>query len=168
MKITIRKSVFETNSSSMHSFSWKTIFDKSELSIPDRVNFYMENFGWSSPFGISEIEEVEEKACYLYTAAVLSDKVEEFEDAIKAIAEDLGFEYSFKRGEPYEDGYIDHQSWDTAKTLLQLVLVNEINLINFLFRQDTDCVIVGDCSDIEARCGRDRIKVGGYDYEIND
>lgn len=166
MKITIRKSVFETNSSSMHSFSWETTFDKSELFIPDKVDFYMENFGWSSPF--SKIEETEEKACYLYTTAVLSDKVEEFEDAIRAIAKDLGFEYSFKRGEPYDDGYIDHQSYDDAKTLLHLVLVNDINLINFLFRSDTDCIIVGDCSDIEARYERGRIKVGGYNYEIND
>ena len=77
MKFTIRNSVFETNSSSMHSFSWVNRFEPDKLIIPNFITFKTEDFDWSS-----ELEGIELKANYLYTAAVNTGKREEFEEAI--------------------------------------------------------------------------------------
>lgn len=157
MKFTIRHSVFETNSSSMHSFSWVNKFEKDKLTIPDFIVFETEDFDWGS-----DLEGIELKANYLYTAAVNSGKKEEFEKAISFIAEDLGFKYKFL----YTfDNYIDHQSIDKARKLVDTLLSNYTYLINFLFRDDTDCIITADCCDVEARYSKDRTKIGGYEYD---
>ena len=39
MKFTIRNSVFETNSSSMHSFSWVNRLEPDKLIIPNFITF---------------------------------------------------------------------------------------------------------------------------------
>ena len=160
MKFTIRRSVFETNSSSMHSFSWVNRFEKDKLIIPNSITFETEDFGWSS-----ELEGIELKANYLYTAAVNAGKREEFEKAISLIAEDLGFKYKFLHT---LDGYIDHQSQSDARELIETLLSNHAYLINFLFRDDTDCIITADCCDEYARKANDRIKIGGYDFDEGD
>lgn len=160
MKFTIRNNVFETNSSSMHSFSWVNRFEMDKLTIPNSITFETEDFGWSS-----ELRGIELKANYLYTAAVNARKAKEFEEAISLIAEDLGFKYKFL----YTlDNYIDHQSQDEARELIETLLSNHAYLINFLFRDDTDCIITGDCCDDQARKANDRIKIGGYDFDEDD
>ena len=157
MKFTIRRSVFETNSSSMHSFSWVSKFEKDKLTIPDFITFKTENFGW-----YSFLNGIELKANYLYTAAAYNGKREEFEKAISFIVEDLGFEYEFLYT---SDSYIDHQSQRAAQKLIDTLLSNYVDLINFLFREDTDIIIVGDCSEEEARYSKDRVKIGGFQYD---
>lgn len=157
MKFTIRNNVFETNSSSMHSFSWVNRFEPDKLIIPNCITFETEDFNWSS-----ELEGIELKANYLYTAAVNAGKREEFEEAISLIAKDLGFKYKFL----YTlDNYIDHQSQSDAQELIETLLSNYAYLINFLFRDDTDCIITADYSEEEARYSKNRIKIGGVKYD---
>ena len=156
MKFTIRRGAFETNSSSMHSFSWVNKFEKGKLTVPNFITFETEDFDWSS-----ELEGMELKADYLYTAAVNAGKREEFEKAISLIAEELGFKYKFLYT---PDKYIDHQSQSYAQELIETLLSNYAYLINFLFRDDTDCIITADCCDEYARKANDGIKIGGYDF----
>lgn len=160
MKFTIRNNVFETNSSSMHSFSWVNRFEMDKLTIPNSITFETEDFGWSS-----ELRGIELRANYLYTAAVNAGKGKEFEKVISLIAEDLGFKYEFLHT---LDSYIDHQSQSEARELIETLLSNHAYLINFLFRDDTDCIITGDCCDEYARKANDRIKIGGYDFDEDD
>ena len=159
MKFTIRNSVFETNSSSMHSFSWVNRLEPDKLIIPNFITFKTEDFDWSS-----ELEGIELKANYLYTAAVNTGKREEFEEAICFIAGVLGFKYKFLYA---LDNYIDHQSQSDAQELIETLLSNYAYLINFLFRDDTDCIITSDCSEVEARYSKNRIKIGGVKYDEN-
>lgn len=152
MKFTIRRSVFETNSSSMHTFSWCNKFEPDMLTIPSFVKFETTNF-----YTGTYLEGIELRANYLYTAAAWADKKDEFEKAIEDISDDLGFKYVFN----YYDagGNIDHQSIPQAEVLIDKVLSNYANLINFLFRDDSECIVVGDyCDDLATR-GEDRTAI---------
>lgn len=164
MKITIRDSVFETNSSSMHSFSWVKTFEPNKLHFPVELEVKTAEFGWGPPIEFKE-GSVEEKVSYLYTAAVQFDKVEELEEMLINIANTFDFIIYFENINMEEFYGIDHQSSDEAKELLNTVLNNEADLLNFLFRDDTDCIITADCCEEEARYSKERIKIGGVKYD---
>lgn len=152
MKFTVRRSVFETNSSSMHTFSWCNKFEPEKLVIPPIVYFEYEDFYMGT-----YLKGVELRANYLFTAASYVGKQDEFEKAIKDISDDLGFKYIFNYYSPA--GNIDHQSIPQAEALIDKVLSNYVNLINFLFRNDSECIVVSDCCDDMATVGEDRIAV---------
>lgn len=143
MKFTIRHSVFETNSSSMHSFSYAKTFEPNKLNIPKELYIKTAIFGWYTPVEF-ENNSVEEKASYLYTAAIQFDKVEELKEALFNIADDFNFTISFEDINMSEFYGIDHSSTDEASELLCNVLNNDAVLLNFLFRDDTDIVISND------------------------
>jgi len=118
MKINIRKGVFETNSSSMHSIS---------ISSNDHFNFYDKpiigrfgEFGW----GYDELVTPEEKLSYVLTA------IQYYDDGInennitdstyyiwlnEMIKDYTGHEIDLRinYNDFYPLGYIDHQSVDT-------------------------------------------------------
>lgn len=161
MKFTIRRLVFETNSSSMHSFSYVKAFEPNKLNIPKELYIKTANFGWYTPVEFEQ-GSVEEKASYLYTAAIQFDKVEELKEALFNIADDFNFTISFEDINISEIYGIDHLSTDEASELLCNVLNNYSALLNFLFRDDTDIVISNDNEYfIEgAQTGEERTVIG--------
>ena len=145
MKFTIRRSVFETNSSSMHSFSWVKTFEPNKLNIPKEMSIRAVDFGWYHPIEFRRKEgSTEEKLSYLYTAAIHFDKVDELKAALFNIADDFNFKISFEDVDMDIFYGIDCSSHGKAKKLLYTVLNNYADLLNFLFRDDTDIIISND------------------------
>jgi len=122
MKV-IRKSVFETNSSSTHSICISK--NNGSIAFPDEVHFNFGEYGW-------EFETIYNTASYLYTAIVYMDKLE-YIDKIKEILDKHGVKYTFARRKDGwgNNGYVDH-----GGGLLDLIydLFNdEDKLLRFLF-----------------------------------
>lgn len=161
MKFTIRHSVFETNSSSMHSFSYVKTFEPNKLNIPKELYIKTVNFGWYTPVEFEQ-GSVEERASYLYTAAVQFNRVEELKENLFHIADTFDFKIYFEEVDMDNFYGIDGNSSDEAKELLHTVLSNDSDLLNFLFRDDTDIIITNDNEfDPEiARDGADRKVIG--------
>lgn len=128
MKTVIRKGVFETNSSSMHSI---TISDKkgvmntlSTSSDGMTVNIDCDyTFGW----GVEEYNDAEAKAAYCVLDNVDSELIEQ------AIKSQTGASVLHFIDE--SNGYIDHQSVGTAKS--DLTTVKEVQ--NFIF--NPNCIL---------------------------
>lgn len=145
MKFTIRRSVFETNSSSMHSFSWVKIFEPDKLNIPKKLYVRAVDFGWFHPIEF-DLEEgsTEEKVSYLYSAAIQFEKVGELKKILFNIADTFNFKIYFEDVDMDKFYGIDWNSSSEAKELLCTMLNNEADLLNFLFRDDTDIIITND------------------------
>ena len=126
--VTVRNSVFETNSSSTHAISFVTDWDADKL--PPHVSFHLDSFGWGSKY-VNALD-------YLYTAIVVyydHDTAEEKLDHLKQLMDEHGIEYEFypefdeinpRDGEAY---YIDH-SHDLTEFLE--AMENDTNLLRFL------------------------------------
>lgn len=131
----IRYNIFETNSSSTHSFiidssehrrnityeELKTKKNTKKISIPTG------EYGW----GYDELETPWEKMSYMATYAVISNQIDDFE---QTLSEYLNIQVKIK----IEDGYgIDHQSIDRAAEMYE-------NLIDTIFRAGGVIIIDND------------------------
>lgn len=124
----IRKAVFETNSSSMHSLA---IDGKDEVNRPRQVRGYFGEYGW----GYETLTTCDERLSYVLTAlAQLSDADEyklETQEARQRLETFNRFQWlnemvqdytgnvivmEYESGGWYPFGYIDHQSWNYAET----------------------------------------------------
>lgn len=85
MKRQIRNSVFETNSSSVHSIS---ISKQPIGNIPKFVNFNIGEYGWEN--GTADTAD------YLYTAIIIQDNPEALLNRLKEILDKYEIEYCFK------------------------------------------------------------------------
>ena len=144
MKRQIRKSCFETNSSSTHAICiTKRKADKDNF--PDSVEFNHDEFGWE----FEVYEDVRNKAAYLYQA--ISDlcyednkKKSEYINQIYDTLGKYGIECSFDTNDKDENGwsvgYIDHGN-DT-KDFVNAVMNNENRLLRYLFGESK--VITGN------------------------
>ena len=106
----IRKSVFETNSSSTHSLCITNgELEKSTLHHDDyTIEIPMGEFGWE----IEEYYSQSEKLSYLVTITQYND---EQQDLVReAIKEYTGYDLVIKGS-----GYVDHQSSDTLDELFE-------------------------------------------------
>lgn len=154
MKITIRNSVFETNSSSTHAIC---IAKEKVENLPECLTFKLGDFGWKGNYYCFP----EEKASYLYTALasyyLYSDKKEEFMEAIEKINEILakkGVNCAFEHlDELYKDSYRALWKYDSTidhvgelSIFIQDVLRTESKLIRFLFSYDS-MIITGNDND---------------------
>ena len=139
LKTKIRKGVYETNSSSVHSIC---ISKEPILNVKGRkVNFYLGEFGW-------EFESAD-PANYLYTAIMEQCDSDKLLSKLKAILDKNGIEYSFEPAD-YSHGYlenggIDH-SWETQE-FIDAVLNNEDMLMRYLFGEETAVFTGNDNSD---------------------
>lgn len=132
----IRRSVFETNSSSMHSLS---IIGSSRLTpknFPSIVNVEYGEFGW----GYDRLSTPVEKLSYLITEyskdkPMIKKIVKVFEDytGSKVIVEDNGEGY-------YSKGYIDHQSSGMISELIE----NGLSICDLLFDEKYAIIIDND------------------------
>lgn len=127
----IRQNVFETNSSSTHSIC---VAKNATLDIPDSLYFEFGEFGWEH--GI--LQSMEDKASYLYTGLMRTDKEEDFLKIVEILKE-KGIEVSYETD--FDNGYIDH-----AYELFNFLedVVNDTNkLMNYLF-SDLSFILTGN------------------------
>lgn len=158
MKRQVRHGVYETNSSSTHSICIPTEYE--ELSIPDRVEFEFDEFGWE----VDKLTSRSEKIKYLYTCLsyVKEDKLKEYIQFIVNTLREYGiedvyfdaFEYSIycyngkvKTYLKAKDGYVDHG--DEAREFVDAVCTNEQRLLNYLFSDKTFILTGNDNDDID-------------------
>ena len=121
---TIRKGVFETNSSSSHSITIQSY--KGTLNIPDysgkELVIYSGDYGWE----VCTYTSFLDKASYILTYLLYEndeDHLEAFEDFLKEHTN-----ASYVRLVD-NDGYIDHQSFHVPQEALE----SDDDLMNFLF-----------------------------------
>lgn len=123
--ITIRKGVFETNSSSTHSIC----ISKAPVDIPKgrKISFTFGEYGW-------ENDTVYDTASYLYTG-IYENKVEGQLDKLKSMLDEMGVAYEFEQpGEHrgfFESGYVDH-SYE-LNPFIEAVLSDKDLLARYLF-----------------------------------
>jgi len=151
----IRKSVFETNSSSTHSIC---ISKEDVNQFPKSIHFGFGEFGW-------ENDEVYNTQDYLYTA-IMELEMYDCVDKIKAILDKHHISYTF--AEKVDSGYWDQGYVDHAEELSDFindVCNNENKLLRYLFGDsviytgnDNSCKSTDLCNSAD-----DTI----YDYETN-
>lgn len=154
MKTQIRRCVFETNSSSVHTLS---IVKTSNIKVfPEKVIFEPDDFGWEN----RSYTETSKKASYIWEC-IKSIYDQEQEELLKAIEKIKNFLYTYniqcefpyanikvetwtdRNGKVHsykvhvndtgipDSGYVDH-AWD-AKPFIDDILNDETKFINFLF-----------------------------------
>lgn len=153
MKRQIRKSVFETNSSSTHAICITKKKDKYKL--PDHIDFEFGEFGWEC----EEYEDTYNKASYLITAIFSFSKSEADEKLaqLKNILDSHNITYSIpepkvksytwnKTEHFYYDldyNYIDHAG--ETKKFVDAVLLDSEKLFRYLFGDSF--IITGNDND---------------------
>lgn len=167
----IRRNVFETNSSSVHSISISNrgTLETSCLYVDDETNKIgvgFGEFGW----GYDRINSQSEKLEYLLTMAISTDgrelsTPEEFyetegfkllNDEIAQYCDCNGIEItseiksdSYTHGEKTQyyldyDGYIDHQSSEDYSTLKDFLEQNGTTVIDYVFNSKVSMIIDND------------------------
>lgn len=144
MKRQIRRSCFETNSSSTHAICiTKRKADKDNF--PDSVEFNHGEFGWE----FEVYENVLNKASYLYQAICDlcyedNKKKSEYIDQIYDTLGKYGIECNFDTNDTDENGwsvgYIDHG--EDTEDFVNAVMNNENRLLRYLFGESK--VITGN------------------------
>ena len=153
---TIRKGIFETNSSSTHAL---VIDTNGSMNIESPLVFRFGEFGWD--FDVYSCPE--DRASYLWTYLVYNyydydkksyEKVYEWRDKLKNVLESEGIECEFEDPETNDTGYIDHGS--ELQGLFEDMIDNDPDkLMRYLF---------GAGSTIYT--GNDNEDEGQYDDEI--
>jgi len=131
MKQQIRKSVFETNSSSVHTIAIAAAPQKME--IPKCFEFYMGEYGWE----VEKLSTPVERGSYLYTAmysvdgCVIGDITTTGMDFIKNTLAENGCEAVFVKPQSGDWHYIDHGGG--TSNFVGAVLESKETLLNYLF-----------------------------------
>ena len=146
MKMTIRKSVFETNSSSTHAICISN-------NIPDVrrdvVEFTLDDFGWESDYYYG----IHSKACYLWSAIYgicrfyVGCDILVYMSRIKNILSHYNIKAEFQIE---DDGYfygIDHD--EELKDFVNDVTTNEDLFMRYLFGDDSFIITGNDNVDEE-------------------
>lgn len=123
MKKQIRKSVFETNSSSTHSVC---ISNTADLILPNDIEFKFGEFGWE----YDRLSSIAEKASYLYTALYAFNDLD-YIDELKQIFINKGISSTFEDPNGIYCGYIDHNYG--LSDFLENIKNDENKLFQFLF-----------------------------------
>jgi hypothetical protein len=146
----IRRSVFETNSSSTHSIC---VAETDEYQIPKSIHFDFGEFGWE----FDVLRSVGEKADYLYTGLIHNKRPKDAKSIIKFLrlkGIDVTFEppkYVKKsyvhEGKTHEyvscenDGWVDHGT--ELNEFLDTMVKNKKALLAYLF-SDLSYVLTGN------------------------
>ena len=163
----IRSSIFETNSSSTHSICITS--DRRNLSIPEKLTFRCDSFGWSW----CELRTPEDKAAYLY-ASMLSlyprEKVNKMTaKIIDALAEE-GVVCKFEKPEYHDYGSgrlyctnadVDHAGANSHIQFIEQTVHNKNRLLRYLFSEDSFVLTGND----NAPYGRNVDINVSYDHE---
>lgn len=128
----IRRGVFETNSSSVHSIC---IQKDKNITLPNSVYFGIGEYGW-------EFDCVD-TASYLYTLILNSEDKEEKLNTLKSVLDKYNISYTFEKP---KWGYVDH-SYE-AVDFVDAVLNDEDLLLRCLFGTSS-CVYTGNDNSAE-------------------
>jgi hypothetical protein len=144
MTVQIRKSVFETNSSSTHSIC---IAKQKPERIPEVIHFGIRNFGWEwrTLYG-------QEKANYLYTMILGQPNHRESMQKLVKLLDKIGVQYQFEepvfekigKFEFLDNGSIDHAS--EGADFVNAVLHSQSRLERYLF-SDGSFIKTGNDND---------------------
>lgn len=145
--IQIRKTIFETNSSSTHAICIQK--DNKNIFIPEELYFHFGEFGWDET-------AANEPADYLYTAIYYiykycEENIRKFEDYKNYIYNTLAkygceaeFDDKFYDDEGWIRGYIDHAGELTE--FLDKIRHSEKRLIRYLFGNES-FILTGNDND---------------------
>jgi hypothetical protein len=137
MSTVIRRGVFETNSSSTHSIC---ISKDGDYRLPISIEFVTGEFGWE----VSELRSIEEKASYLYTGMLTSQRFDQLERLKTALADASVAatfqEYVIDEDGLLDDGYIDH---DCDLTDFLDAVTGKDELFRYLF-SDRSFILTGN------------------------
>ena len=137
MKIQIRNSVLESNSSSTHAICISK-YHKNTLTLPKCVTFRHGDFGWT----FDVLTDTEDKAAYLYQAIFdlnYSDKIiiNKYKNKLYDVLWRYGVDCIFpSEKDDYDEhgwvnGYIDHPG--ELREFVDRIFNNESMLLNYLF-----------------------------------
>jgi hypothetical protein len=156
MKQSIRRNVFETNSSSTHSLcvTKNNILDQKQ----DSIYFSIGEFGWEC----DTLRSPSEKASYLYTAILVCDGMIDCLDSVKSALSNNNIKYKLEEPEydkkygDLEYGYIDHSSelYDFLE-----ICNDEDKIMRFLFSSESFILTGNDNCDCDTDINVD------YDHE---
>lgn len=133
----IRFSVFETNSSSVHSLC---ISKKPWVPPKKRVEFYLGDYEWG--FGSAN------PVSYLYTAIV--DNPEAL-DRLKEILDKHGIKYHFQMKDS-DDLWLGIDHGEEAEWIAERILEDEDQTLRFLFSPESIVYTGNDNSESDGRC----------------
>lgn len=163
MKKIIRRSVFESNSSSSHSIS--IVQAKQEFELPKTLHFAIHSFH-DYPEDGDWMDELSGRANYLYSIAYYLEKEKEFKKHIKQLLGGkvklvFGIKPRWWKEEDY-DGWnlINHQVRDEVQTLFSEVMSDDVLLMNYLFDDKTDIEICSDGSIQGVKDDEGRLVIG--------
>lgn len=143
MKQTIRKGVFETNSSSVHTL---TICKDSNRSYPQSLYLYSMDFGWEE----GEYTDAETKASYIYT--YLKDCVNDDSrlDLFIQTLKDAGINVNVEEDDGVNKEWhtIDH--WDDLSDFMDAIFSDKELLLDYIFNPNSELITGNDnCSDMD-------------------
>ena len=135
MKIQLRKNVFETNSSSVHSIC---ISKNDTYTLPESYRFELKEYGWGPDYENNVGD-------YLYTALVCLNRTDEI-NKLKEILERHHVKVEFESYSSDDDYYIDHPD---LEELIEYLFKdeNENTLLSFLFGNNSMVLIYNDNGD---------------------
>lgn len=145
--LNIRKSLFETNSSSMHSICIQR--NNQFIDIPEKLNLQPGEFGWDCEVLTSPLT----LGSYLYTALLCNlrnnkKELSDWKTYIYEACHNVGCEVDFSEPTVDEYGfthyYIDHGSDYAIIDFLDKLRHNEKRLIRFLFGQHSFIITSND------------------------
>ena len=146
----IRQGLFETNSSSSHSFTIKSIkrntkLDKMRLEPDGSIQIFTGQFGW----GVEDFSHPEVKVSYVYTWILRYSSPEKRENYFKMLenvllkgtgASRVDYRDGLDMSSGTNDCYIDHQSISVGGELLE----SEKRLYDFIFNPASILRIAND------------------------
>ena len=151
MKVQIRKGVFETNSSSVHSI---VIYkNASNLQIPSSLQFSLGEFGWE----INVLTTPYEKAEYLYTALYCTNPESKYIDFIRNTLAEKNCTAEFESLENVSKwSYIDHS--EELWKFIDSVMSSKDALLSYLFSDKSVVYTYNDNLDHEDLWFSDTLK----------
>lgn len=145
----IRRNVFETNSSSVHSI----VITKNETEPRNDVVFELGEFGWECEV----YDSTDAKATYFYTAACSVCRTD-VREKIRELLEPQGVRCIFKINPNFKNygecfylnnGSIDHSDDEELKEFVYTLLGDASLLVNYLFNPDSFVVTYNDNMDYD-------------------
>ena len=154
MKIQVRKGLFETNSSSVHSIVIGNNGEDIHKGLPTTLEFYGGEFGWEHEV----YTDTDSKASYLYTSIVNCRSYIDVEDTlkrIKQILEKWNVKAVFEELDENNDFrgfcYVDHACNNIE--LINELTTNEDLLMNYLFSSGSSVETGNDNEETEYIAG---------------
>ena len=164
MKIQVRKGLFETNSSSVHSIVIGNNGEDIHKHLPTTLEFYGGEFGWEHEV----YTDTDSKASYLYTSIVNCRSDIDVEDTLKRIKQILAkwnvkavFEELDENNNFRGFCYVDH-AYDNIELINELT-TNEDLLMNYLFSSGSSVETGNDNEETEYIAGTPKNVL--YEYE---